>query len=101
MKCGCSIYFFPNSANLICRGTDFSKYFRESLGFRDDESQLYLKYLNHVYKPDTNKMNILYKQQTRLYICIRPIAYQFDEIILQSVKKYNDSFLLSIFSKTA
>ena len=84
-------------ANLICRGTDFSKCFRESLGFRDDESQLYLKFVNHVYKSDTNKMNILYKQQTRLYICIRPIAYQFDGIILQSIKKYNDSFLLSIY----
>ena len=28
VKCGCSIYFFFNSANLICRGTDISKYFR-------------------------------------------------------------------------
>ena len=34
--------FFPlNSANLICRDTDISKYFRESLGLRDNESRLY------------------------------------------------------------
>ena len=32
---------FLNSANLICRGTDISKYFRESLGLRENESQLY------------------------------------------------------------
>ena len=41
-KCGCSIYFFLSSAILICRGTDIYKYFRESLGVRDNESQLYL-----------------------------------------------------------
>ena len=33
--------FFLNSANLICRDTDISKYFRESLGLRDNESRLY------------------------------------------------------------
>ena len=33
--------FLLNSANLICRGTDISKYFRESLGIRDNESRLY------------------------------------------------------------
>ena len=42
MKSGCSIYLFPNSANLICRCTDISKYFRESLGLRDNESRLYI-----------------------------------------------------------
>ena len=36
------IKFFLNSANLICRGTDISKYFRESLEIRDNESQLYV-----------------------------------------------------------
>ena len=35
------VYFFPNSANLICRGTDISKYLIESLGIRDNESRLY------------------------------------------------------------
>ena len=33
--------FFLNSANLICRATDISKYLRESLGLRDNESRLY------------------------------------------------------------
>ena len=42
VKCGLSNYFFLNSANLICRTTDISKYFRESLGVRDNESRLYL-----------------------------------------------------------
>ena len=44
VKCGCANYFILNSANLICRGTDISKYFRESLGIRDNESRLYLLY---------------------------------------------------------
>ena len=35
------IIFFLSSANLICRGTDISKYFI-SLGFRDNESRLYI-----------------------------------------------------------
>ena len=38
---GCSIYFFLNSVNLICQGTDISKYFRESFGFRGNISRLY------------------------------------------------------------
>ena len=33
--------FFLNSENLICRDTDISKYFKESLGLRDNESRLY------------------------------------------------------------
>ena len=32
--------FLLNSANLICQDTDISKYFRESLGLRDNESRL-------------------------------------------------------------
>ena len=38
VKCGCSNYFFLNSENLICRGTDISKCFRESLGIPEQES---------------------------------------------------------------
>ena len=48
VKCGRSIYsnyFFLSSANLICRGTDISKYFRESRGLRDNKSRLYY----HIY----------------------------------------------------
>ena len=41
VKCGCSIYFFLKSAILIFQSTDISKYFRESLGIRDNESHLY------------------------------------------------------------
>ena len=36
--------FFLNSANLICRGMDILKYFKESLGLRDYKSRLYLYY---------------------------------------------------------
>ena len=39
---------FLTSATLICRGTDISKCFRETLGIRDNESRLYfvIKYCN-------------------------------------------------------
>ena len=40
VKGGCSI-FFLSSANLICRSTDISKCFIESLGFQDNKSRLY------------------------------------------------------------
>ena len=33
---------FHTLSTLICRGTDISKYFSESLGIRDNERQLYL-----------------------------------------------------------
>ena len=34
------ISFFLSSASLICRSTDFSKYFREPLGIQDNESRV-------------------------------------------------------------
>ena len=37
--------FFHNSANLICRGTDISKYLIKSLGIRDNENRLYTDYM--------------------------------------------------------
>ena len=37
---------FLSSANLICRSTDIAKCFIESLGFRDNESRLYLSDLS-------------------------------------------------------
>ena len=43
VKCGCSIYCFPNSLNSDCRGTDISKCFSEPLGIRYNESRLYLQ----------------------------------------------------------
>ena len=51
VKCGCLNYFFLNSANLICRGMDILKYFREFLGIRDNESRLYI----HLYTAETTK----------------------------------------------
>ena len=37
---------FLNAATLICPGTDISKCFKETLGIRDNESRLYLPYVN-------------------------------------------------------
>ena len=42
VKFGCSTYFFLNSANLVCGGTDSSTYFSESFGLRDNERRLYM-----------------------------------------------------------
>ena len=39
MKYGCWIYFFLDSANLICCGMDISKYFRESHGLGDNVNE--------------------------------------------------------------
>ena len=43
--------FFLISANLICQGMDISKYFRESLGLQDNDSQLpmYLQFICFYY----------------------------------------------------
>ena len=48
----CEMWFsicFLNSANLICRGTDISKYFRGSRRLRDNESRLYLYIDAHIW----------------------------------------------------
>ena len=42
--------FFLNSANLICRGTNTLKYFRESFGLRDNGSRLFI-YFNILQEP--------------------------------------------------
>ena len=52
------IIFFLNSENLICRGTDISKCFREPLGIRDNESRLYMVYF-------TRKLSKKMQIQTR------------------------------------
>ena len=45
------MYFFLNSANLICRGTDNSNYFRESLGLWNNENRLYaLTLIGHTWQ---------------------------------------------------
>ena len=43
VKCVSSSYFFLHLVILICRGTDISKYLRESLGLRDNDSRLSLR----------------------------------------------------------
>ena len=48
------IYFLFNSANLICRGTDISTCFRESLGLPYNESPLYFVIVMYV-----NGLNII------------------------------------------
>ena len=57
------IVFFTLST-LICRGTDISKYFSESIGIRDNESRLYIvrssRQTTKVYKMEigTEKTNV-------------------------------------------
>ena len=76
VKCGCSNYFFLNSENLICRGTDISKYFGESLGIRDNESRLYLIKSRPI---DNNNQSCLYN----FYNC------NFDTVILWQIEYSN------------
>ena len=61
------IIFFLNSANLICRGTDISKYFRESLGIRDNESRLYLVTVFTVNIRTPERLTYLYKHLNKSY----------------------------------
>ena len=42
VKCVVQFIVFLTVSTLICRGTDISKCFSESLGIRDNESRLYL-----------------------------------------------------------
>ena len=42
VKCIIQFIVFLTLSTLICRGTDISKYFSESLRIRDNESRLYL-----------------------------------------------------------
>ena len=54
VKCGCSIYFILNSANLICQDTNIWKYFRESCRLRDNESRLYFYFSSKTYVVGTH-----------------------------------------------
>ena len=64
VKCGCLIYFFSLSIlqNLICRGTNISKYFRVSLGLWDNESQMYLN--RHVFIMEWADKDFCYSNKT-------------------------------------
>ena len=48
MKFGCSFGIFIDSADLICRSTDISKYFSGSLRLRDNESRLYMTWISRM-----------------------------------------------------
>ena len=52
---------FLSSANLICRSTNISKCFIESLGFRDNESRLYI----YIKKISQNRLNELHYSEVR------------------------------------
>ena len=41
-------FYFLNSGNLICRSTDISMYFRESLGVRDNGADCTLQYTSYI-----------------------------------------------------
>ena len=60
MKCGLFDLFFLNSANLAYPGTDISKYFRESLGLRDNGSRLNIRYATGVSSRRLFLMSSLY-----------------------------------------
>ena len=74
LTCGCSIYFFLHFANLISRGTDISKYFREFLGLQDNESRLYVR---RVVKYFFSPQNICYGYSLEVllsfYFCTKHI----------------------------
>ena len=53
---------FLMSANLICRSTDISKSFIESLGVRDNESRLYIYNQKHC---DETKQMVLWRSEDR------------------------------------
>ena len=57
MKFGCQVGIFLNSAHLICRSTDISKFFRGSLRLQDNESRLYSRIASHVVNILKNERN--------------------------------------------
>ena len=62
-KFGCSIGIFLRSAHLICRNTDISKCFRESLRLRDNESRLFFLALKAY-----NGITVMFRQITCIYM---------------------------------
>ena len=67
---------FLNSANLICRGTDISKCFRESIGIRDNEGQLYVN-IQRFYKRTANvlvRLRIGAAQDAMGFCCQRTLG---------------------------
>ena len=70
VKSGCSNYFFLNSANLICRGTDISKHFIESLGIRDNESRLYCSQKQRTHKRKKIEVSVSMRPACALFVCV-------------------------------
>ena len=65
LKVVVQLIVFLSSANLICQSTDISKCFIESLGFRDNESRLYM--IMWFYKLSVSAMHVLLESIYRLY----------------------------------
>ena len=74
--------FFPKFCKSDSRGTDISKYFREFIGLRDNESRLYNLFVTvdsgllHMFKrhaiiADSVKYHIFYKNSTVAILCKR------------------------------
>ena len=82
VKCGCPIYFFLNSANLICRGTDISKYLTESFGLRDNENRLYIVAEHDKYPVISRKClwGTFINGNLSLFISISDIYLNFDDL---------------------
>ena len=79
--------FFLNSANLVYRGTDISKYFKESLGLRDNEIRIYkkvrrLKWVPTIYVLWRHKKNNIYPDTAFIssYIITKTCLYNIDPL---------------------
>ena len=90
VKGGCSINCFPESANLICRSTDISNCFIESLGVRDNENRLYFH--NYEYYPlpnnvkQTNMFVVLIMFQ--LFLCLLLVLHGEQHLHLYTIHAY-------------
>ena len=87
--------FFLNTTNLIFRSMDFSKCFRGSLRFRDNESRLYL---GTVVSDDGSKPEVLSRisQTIAVLTKLKPI-WRDNNISLGSKVKLVRSLVISIF----
>ena len=65
--------FILNSANLVCRYTDISKYFRLSFEIRDKESQLYLTQAKYLFSYLFSYLLLLYQF---VFCLLEPSNYQ-------------------------
>ena len=75
---------FLNSANLICRGTDISKYSRESLELQDNESQLYFPIFQEIFLSKTSSICL---------VCVEVLQpSQPNGVILSAISLLNHTF---------